>query len=318
MRKLLALLVLVGLLAVPVSADAGIIANLQDWQIDLSAASLGAEAMAAGTVVTGIEQILFSGWNHVTLHDVGDQNGVIEVGDHARVRGLLIASDLTSDGPPPVDDKGLIGDGIVVTPGWDLTFAFDVEIVYTGATVSGFDFTHLAKGTGLTAAVGNLDWYIDTTANGITNALSGGPAAAFIDGVLVASMEVQNGDGGSINLSTLDGSDDATFFDTTVSSFAAGVFLKNDGTDFGLLPPSQLIFAITDSNFDMDPTGGGFGVIPSLPTGFGAPTPNTLANFNATEDGSSRLGIIPEPATWLIWSVLLGFAGFYRLRRRGQ
>jgi hypothetical protein len=306
-RRIAVLSILVaGCLLIATSAPAALVANLSSWQIDLSKLS-GGEALAAGTIVKGIDEVFYTGFAHNTLYDVapGGTAGIIDIGDHARIQGILRTTDLGSDSGP-IDSKGL-------KSAWDLTFSFDVEIVYTGFTVLPggqlvAGFTHLGAGDlgMISGASGLLNFYIDTNANGITLAASGTPAANWTDGDLVASLSVCGGDTGTFNLTALDGQDDGTFFDSVPSSFDSDVFLNSAGTSFDALPLGEVVFAITDSNFDADPKNtGALGTVPGLPSGFGASAPaNTLADFNAKEDGSARFGVTPEPATVVVWGLL--------------
>jgi hypothetical protein len=294
---------------------------LDDWTIDLGGV-VGQGLGPSPNLVTPIDEVFYTGYSFNTLFDVGVANGVPDPGDHARIQGLLVATGLSNDllgmfntggiGGHP-DDKGL---GTT----WDLTFAFDVEVVYNFTPIPGdLSFSHVAAGAGITPATGTLDIYIDGPGGGEGLTLAGAsvPAAQWTDAALIASFLDAGGQGGVFHTLTLDGSDDALFFDVIPSSIMPGVLFDKNGVDLSTYPPNLLTLAITDSNLDADPLAtGSLGNVPGVPVGFGAAPPETLANFNVKEDGSARLGVIPEPASMLVWGLLaLSALGLLRLRR---
>ena len=131
---------------------------------------------------------------------------------------------------------------------------------------------------------------------------------------------------------TFNGSVDATF---TALWVMEDVFLDSDGNDMSK-QPKKVMMAITDSDFDGDPTKEGY-FSHLQPTNWDAYFPTRLfggddsdipadghANnsssmgFYALEDGSARIGTeVAEPATMLLLgSGLLGLGFFGRKRTK--
>ncbi len=343
MKKVVLALTIVGLLGT--GAQAGI--QLNGWRIDLDAA-FGTVAGTWGTI-SGIDEIEFLGITHSSLRNVvvgpfepftippypvGGLPSINSIpnaafpdpGDFYDADGLLRATSMDGGGLPKIVSTA----GKILNIDFEMTFDFSV----TSAVVpppfgppgnTTVHTTHLAGADPNSMRDGVLEWYIDDLTDMVgaqanTHMTLGG--AGFQDGVLIATFDVVAGDGGVVNPTTMDGSDDGTF-DMDHLLTMVGVLWADDGMggwdDIQGIDalPNYDILAITDSNYDMDPDNNG--IIDSGPPAFwphaGGPGGN-LANPYVREDGSATLEVIPEPASIAVWGLLLAAACFYYRRKR--
>lgn len=308
MKYLGGLVLLAVVVGFAVPTNAAIVVD--DWKIDLS--KVTGENLSG--VLQPIDEILFTGFAWSQTTDTNN-DGLPTPGERAQIKGLLHTLNFSNDILGAFSPGGLLGpDDLGLNATWQLSFDFDVEIQYLAPGPLGMGFEHVAAGAGTTVATGKMNWYIDGPV--VTPASAGQPAGNYTDGVKIATFSVTGGDFGQFNFAALDGQDDATF---TLDWAMAGVLLDKDGNDLGdLVSPATLrLLALTDSNLDADPLNTGtFGNVPGIPTGFGPVTPETPINFVAKEDGSSRLGVVPEPTSLLTWGLLTFFAAFVIRRKR--
>ena len=99
----------------------------------------------------------------------------------------------------------------------------------------------------------------------------------------------------------------------------SGVFFDGNGNDIGEYQVGDplVLITITDSNFDGDPNDLGSFSVPNPTANLGFLASGTPIDFNALEDGSARLGVIPEPATMLLLgSGLIGLGVFGRRKKK--
>lgn len=282
------------------SANAAIV--LDNWTFDFT----GVDGLGA-TVVDNVQQIAFFGVAHAEVDDT-NTNGLPDAGETFITDGHLSATQF-------IDNTGTL-----ILPGvsrlgvdYELTFAFSLDGVFTSISAPDANFTHLGPQS---ASTGFLEIYVNNFDNVPPDAIaSTATGNGYEDGEWIATFEVLAGEGGSYDFTIGDGSDDANF---KLVSAKAGVFLDENGND--LAEFGELLIALTDSNFDGAPTNVPFGV--AAPTNWGTYFPGRTGagaptSFYALEDGSARLGVVPEPGTMiLLGSGLLGLAGYGRKRSK--
>ncbi|KKL61900.1 hypothetical protein LCGC14_2190610 [marine sediment metagenome] len=342
MRRFVLALAIVAMLGA--ISQAGII--LDDWTLNLA----GTDGTLTG-VYEGIDELSYgSAINHVTVTKAaGNTNPWIETGDTARTEGLIYIDTLkdtngtyTSASGPPYGVIGVPGYGT----DWEITAKFEAnfrfEVVDDGGTP--LDPTddiilsfHDAVGTDT-----YLEIYVDEFGAG-----SGGVAAnpftglGFDDGDLILRLQdTITGESNVLSMSSGDGADDGTFLYTdalTADGFfmQADVLYTADGVDDGMVtdPPATDLYSLTlspdffgivvetDENFDVSDYNPGGGTSPpsSWTTVFSGSTvvsPNTFLNFFAQGEGSAEVGVIPEPASMVVWGLLMACLAGVALRRR--
>lgn len=247
-----------------------------------------------------------------------DTNGnfLPDAGETGEVTGYGTITSILNDGGTQTSLSGLNLLGSTVSigglDGFEFTFSFDeVPITF----INGTDFVH----TGPDAdSVGILTMYIDnlTDAVGAQCATeSANASTACTDGTRIAQWVILPGDGGALNLATLDGSDDATFLSTFL---LAGVWFDEFGNDLAcdnavVGQECTMILGLADSNFDLDPDA--TGVLGAFqPDSFTCGA--TPVDFCASEDGSFVIATIPEPATLGVLGIGLLGLGFLSRRQR--
>lgn len=303
------------------STPAKAILIVNDWTLDLSAVNLNLE------IVNDIQQIGFHGVAHIEIVDDVDNSGTGTVGDIGITDTHLAATSLIGTGGSFITTTGLNNSW---HPNfWEMTFDLTDAAMFTSMSGTALTYSHLAPGTyGGETADGILDIYIDTTLDantGTGDGYTGGTST------LIAQLLIHTGPAGVFTPTTFDGAVDATF---TAQWVMPNVFLDSSGNDLSTMP-GLVMMAITDSNFDGDPDNkGDFSHME--PTNWGAYFPTRLAGgddfvlpldgyadnshpmaFYALEDGSAKIGVIPEPATMLLLgSGLLGLGFFGRKRTK--
>ena len=297
------------------SGPAKAIIIVDNWTLDLT--GVDGLTMPPTTIpISNIQQITYHGIAHnETVLEVAPVGS--SVGDIGITDGSLAATGFVGSG-------GSIISTDLNDPTNGFEFTFDYSIAGQNVAVSGssIEFTHLGPGTyGGYTVDGVLDIWIDNLYDAGGQQASTGTGDGYRDGTKIASMVVLPGDGGIFTPSTYDGSDDATFIATWVMS---GVFLDEFGNDLSA-DPSLVMMAITDSNFDADPINqNGFSLLEptnwstyfSLTAGGNPPgDPSSSVAFYAMEDGSARIGVIPEPATMLLLGSGLFGLGFFGRKR---
>lgn len=338
MRKplLMAIAIAAVIVALPVAAQAAI---LTGFAINLNVVT--AENMAgAGYLYTtpfnppDTEQLVYSGLAHQHL-----TNGVFQID------GLLGVDAVRDGGQVTQTDQGWTLNGIAGNR-FEITMDYSLEALATSAT----SFVHLPA-SGVGAYDGLLNIYVQNLAlagavRHNPNILPGGGTggAGFTDGTLVATLSVLGGGGGSFNISTLDGSDDATFqFVSAVRGLLVqpgvdGVFGTADdfdwvngyyagpdaiwGTADDVFKPGwdpSKVTALIDSNVDFDRDNNGL-VDSGPPSNW--PFANKGVNFPSdafvTEDGSANFAFVPEPASMAAWGLLLGLMVSVGVFRRAR
>ena len=305
-------------LAFSTPAKAIIIVN--DWTLDLTGLGLGLEK------VDDISQITFHGVGHVQTVVDGDASGTASVGDIGIYDSHLAATQLIDTGGSIITTTGL-NNSFHPDP-WEMTFKLSEAAQYTSLAGSTLSYSHIAPGTyGGETVDGILKMYIDTALDANTGTGNGYRNGTHIADLLINYPEPA----GVFTTSTFDGAVDATF---TAQWVMPNVFLDSSGNDLSTMP-GLVMMAITDSNFDGDPDNiGGFSHLE--PTNWGAYFPTRLGGgedssvppdgyadnsgpmaFYALEDGSAKIGVIPEPATMLLLgSGLLGLGFFGRKRTK--
>lgn len=251
-----------------------------------------------GAVVTGVDAIGFNDAPFLAELEDNDMNGVPSDGDYYTITGKGAATSLLDN-----IDGNISPLGFGQTGGFELTFEFELQVEITDVTGDDISFAHRA-GTDV------LRFYLDdldaANADGGVKS-SPGTGAGYDDGTLVLTFDVEAGEGGSVDVSSLfDGSDDATFILSVVNT--AGIFENEDGTEFA--PGSTL--ALTDSNFDLDSNNNN--ALDETRGGFGCTADNQSAGFFCgVEDGTVRFAV-PEPGTLAIMG--LGLLGLGWTARR--
>jgi len=286
------------------SAQAGFV--VENWDLNTGAAGVG---QGLTTSVTGIDEMSFLAVSKaVKGADVGP---VGLVGDTYTVTVFGNITAMTNYVAPPVaigsiTPAGLnqnVGSGICgIVNCFELTFALTTTVTVNSVDISGnVGFTHNI-GAGST-----LRFYIDNLADGVGAQASSANAASYTDGTLVFSADDAGGPQSAGNFNTVngDGNDDGYFLVNAGNAAVnvAGVFTKG-AYDFGKTVGSDVE---TDSNFH-------FGGFPSF--GALAPCGNSAIDFCATEDGSTTLSQVPEPATVGLAGIALVGLGLVRRRRR--
>lgn len=286
MRKYLSM-VLSFLIVVGMATFAQALVIFDDWTLDLR----GVNGLANDNafLYEDVDQITYFGIAHSQTIDTNG-NFLPDVGELGTTDGLLTATNIRAGGV------------LAGISGFEMTFDFSIDAIGVDRASTGLDFVHI----GPTNTDGILEIWVDnlTDAVGVQSSTSTG--LGYTDGELVATFQIVPGDGGIFTPATFDGSDDATF---ALVSAKAGVFTLKDGTDLAdwVIGDPAVTMGITDSNFDADPiasTPGAFSVL--TPTGLPGWAPIPLASpidFIAEEDGSARLGVVPEPTTMM----LMGF-----------
>lgn len=307
---------LTGVLAAMVAASpASAQLSLNDWILKLNPIGINDQYSNAGS---GIATAGFTDIpSRVITNDI-DGNGVPSVGDTQLAIGQGSVESLknTSNVGSLVGDNGTAILGV----NFELTFVFEIFESIDNQAGDNLEFSH----TG-----GSFRIYADPNVNygGVT-----GTGAA--DGTLVAEFAVVPGlGGGTLNSSITDGAIDVTLQATSIT---AGFLFLNDGvTDVSTLLDDNnepLLISFTDSNFDVATGAVGDPSVPTTAGGIfntgiagGTAPPGDFANdgvfrpldFFAIEDGSIRLGLLPEPGTMAIFGLgLLGLGLAVRRRQR--
>lgn len=305
-------------LAFSTPAKAVMIVN--DWTLDLSVVSAGLPT------IDDISQVTFYGVAHMEIVDDKDSSGTATIGDIGITDTHLAATSLIDTG------------GSIIAPltsrmniDYEMTFDLTEAAEFVAPDIfPAFNYSHIAAGTyNGEIADGILDIYIDTTVDANSGTGDGYTGGAS---VLIASMLIDIEPAGVFTPETFNGSVDATF---TALWVMADVFLDSDGKDMSK-QPKKVMMAITDSDFDGDPTKEGY-FSHLQPTNWDAYFPTRLVGgddsdipadgyannsssmgFYALEDGSARLGTeVTEPATMLLLgSGLLGLGFFGRKRTK--
>lgn len=279
------------------SASAAIVVD--DWTLNLS----GIDGLVNPTVITGIDQIQFTGVAHseqVTDAPGGGGLGQIDVGDISRTRGLLSATSFQGNGGV------ILGTGL--NNDYEMTFKFDVGGQTTIVNGTNSEFTHILGG----GATGLLEIWIGAAAAGNLNSnqVTGN---GYMDGQQIATFAVLPGNGGVFSALNLNGSDDATF---ALQSAMAGVFFDKNGADLSTLLGSTLL--VTASQFDADQNNDG-SIDVNCPTngliGGGAAAASTFTNFCAQEDGRASLMTVAEPGTLAALGLGIGVLGLFGRRK---
>ncbi|MBW2661886.1 MAG: PEP-CTERM sorting domain-containing protein [Deltaproteobacteria bacterium] len=313
-------------LAFSTPAKAIIVVN--DWTLDLSGVDSSLET------INDISQITFLGVAHVEtvvdVVDAGGNTGTASVGDIGVYDSHLVATQLTGTGggiiPSQINNWG------VTSNPWEMTFDLTEAAQYTSVTGASINYSHIAPGTyGGETADGILDIYIDwnfSSANfEAANTVTGDGYTEVPTSMLIARLLIQTGPAGVFTPTTFDGAVDASF---TAFWVKPGIFLDSLGNSLHQTP-ELIMMAITDSNFDGDPDGEGY-FSHLEPTNWGAYFASRLAGgddsdsdgyadnsssmaFYALEDGSAKLGVIPEPATMLLLGSGLFGLGFFGRKR---
>ena len=316
-------------LAFSTPAKATLIVN--NWTLDLSAVDSSLET------VNDIAQITFHGVAHIEIVDDVDASGTATVGDIGITDTHLAATQLVDTDGSYIASE--MNNWVHASNPWEMTFDLTDAAVFTSLSGDALTYSHIAPGTyGGETADGLLDIYIDWKTEPGFVVASTGTGDGYTDNTLpptdpnkklIAQLLIQTGPAGVFAPTTFDGSVDATF---TAQWVMEGVFLDSLGNDLHQTP-ELVLMAITDSNFDGDPTGEGYFSLKE-PTHWGDYFPTRLAGgddldsdgfadnsnsmaFYAEEDGSARIGVIPEPATMLLLgSGLLGLGFFGRKRTK--
>ena len=309
------------------SANAGTIL-LSGWTIDIDAA-LGVAPGTYGT--TGpINRLDFSGIAHTHLGDT-NLNGLPDVGERFGIDGVVAATSFS-----PVSSNQTSVAGTFLNDAFEITGDFSTAAVVTSFDGANASFTHLAPGSIVDGVAydGLLRLFADNVVNADTDLVTGlAPGSGFTDGQQVATFRTLSGTG-NINVASFDGNDDL-FFELVGAK--AGVLFDSNGTDLSTLIGSSLVtIAFTDSNFDLNPSGGnplgedasaswnapkagvdlltGIALSGFVETGFGS-----IGSAFAEENGSLRLQQVPEPSTFAIWATLMvGGVGLARRKMKNR
>ncbi len=312
----------------PMTAQA--ITLIDSWTIDLE----GIPGMEGYGQITDIDEFEYLGISHSVLNDTNG-NFTPEVGEVYEVDGVLVMTNLTGGGFP----RPLTTTGKVLNLDFEITMVYQVsdEILYIDFTTGTTELIHL----GATAERGQFHIFVDTldgTGNPATNPNrantelnpgNGSGGGGMQDGVLVASFDVQTGDGGMIDAfmgvdgvyPNLDGFDDATF---DFVSGLSGVLFDEHGNDMTLGELGDQLIAIRDLSYDFDPDNND--IVDSGPpagwaiTGFeNQGGGGSHLDFYALFDGSSVLAsnvVVPEPGTLTLLGASILCLLFHTCRRR--
>lgn len=298
MKKLVKLF-LSTLLLVGLTSTANALVIFNDWTLNLDS------FYGAGHTYTNISSMVYTGIAHGQTWDT-NANFIPDAGEYGSTDGLLQSMTYTKT-----------AGGIGLYGGLEVTFDFSINSIGVNPAFLGDNtFTHLASGTNFGNASlyrdGFLDIYVDDAAD--ANKITGN---GYTNGNWIARFKILPGGGGVFSSTELDGSDDASF---VLTDAVAGVILDKDGVDLKtFIGTSYAIIGITDSNYDAD--GNNENGIPD--SEFGTDIPGFLpafqtpVDFVAEEDGSARLGMVPEPATMLLLGMgLIGLAGISRKKNQ--
>jgi len=290
MKKLICLLSLVVMLTLVAGTANAATILLNDWRFNPS----GTGILGLPGVFFPIDEITFLGTALV------DQPTYPAAGAPFSEYGAFTATDFENDSVPLDTDVTKLGS------------TYQITGVLTG---NGVNTTLVDSDQDFVFTTAHLDMYLDATKNyGSTTGFYGAD-----DGVLIASFDLLSGSGDlDFGKVTPDGSVDILFKAGTGAGLnnglRPGVWFDSNGVDLSTFGPGVNI-ALSDSNNNV--------VIPNETQGsewfekFSVDgTPSLPNKFWTRSDGSYKPGVVPEPASMLLFGMgVLGLASS-KLRRK--